>query len=66
MTTTGTGRLEPSPAGFTSANVVDGPLQALTPDVVHAATLQVCARATSTDDARDLLTTLGLLQEVAA
>ncbi|KZM34523.1 hypothetical protein [Oerskovia enterophila] len=66
MTATGVGRLEPSPAGFTSANVVDGPLLALDPNVVHAATMRVCARATSPDDARALLTTLGILQEVAA
>jgi hypothetical protein len=64
--TTGTGRLHPSPAGFTRASVVDEPLVDLPPAVTRAAALQVCSHATSPDDARDLLGTLGLLQAAAA
>lgn len=63
---TSIGRLDPSPAGFTAASIVDEPLVDLPPEVVHAAALQVCAHATSPSDARDLLGALGILQEVAA
>lgn len=63
---TSLGRLDPSPAGFTAASIVDEPLVDLPPEVVRAAALQVCAHATGPDDARELLGALGILQEVAA
>ena len=37
----------------------------VTPDIARAAALQVCAWATNPTDARDLLTTLGLLRNAA-
>lgn len=56
-----TGRLDPSPAGFTRSSVVDGPLVDLAPDITHAAALQVCGRSEGPDDARAILVMLGLV-----
>lgn len=56
-----TGRLEPSPAGFTRSSVIDGPLVDLPPDVSRAAALQVCAHSAGPDEALAVLVMLGLV-----
>jgi len=50
-----------TPAALTTAAATNGPLAGLTPDVLHAAALHVCARSTGPDDARGLLVMLGLV-----
>lgn len=56
-----TGRLDPSPAGFTRSSVIDGPLVDLAPEITRAAALQVCAHSTGAEDARATLVMLGLV-----
>lgn len=56
-----TGRLDPSPAGFTRSSVVDRPLVDLAPGITRAAALQVCAHSAGPDDALAVLVMLGLV-----
>ena len=47
-----------------SANEIMDPATGLTPDDLRAAALTVCAYATDTQDARELLEALGLIEDL--